>query len=271
MNRPRYITPYSPRCSSRLSAHPAPLSRTLCVSAFTVFTSTIQHLSTRSLPPLLCPLLHSSRLPPSLSLILNKKSFLLIARNLRDSTRSCVCYSRAEHVRALRFYFVFFYLHTLILRVSLVSCLFIWSPSCLFCDVLFCFFLFFFFFLRMLILIICLFANYLHMHTCIIVACLRRLDFKAAVNFLLSLSLLPLAGFTPRRFIYYKGTFTQTDLRRERRMTLTKERRDENSSPFIPTVADVAYTRFSRDKMHSSPPSIIGRARARRTCRLSVL
>lgn len=91
MNRPRtspppphlFLSPFLPACLPACP-HPAPLWCTLCVSAFTVFTSIIQHLSTRfSLPvSFQSPASLSSTLP--LSLTLNKKS-LLIARNLRHS------------------------------------------------------------------------------------------------------------------------------------------------------------------------------------------
>lgn len=58
MNRPRtspplphpFLSPFLPACLPACP-HPAPLWCTLCVSAFTVFTSIIQYLSTRfSLP-----------------------------------------------------------------------------------------------------------------------------------------------------------------------------------------------------------------------------
>lgn len=120
MNRPRTSPPPpSPLFLIPLSAclypHPAPLWCTLCVSAFTVFTSIIQHLSTRSLSPSLFlpfppfsslfPTPRSScllppSLPPCLSLILNKKS-LLIARNLWDS---------APHRLTFNFFSIYFYI-----------------------------------------------------------------------------------------------------------------------------------------------------------------
>lgn len=176
MNRPR-TSPPPPRALLLACPHPAPLWCTLCVSAFTVFTSTIQHLSTRfSCSP--SPS-RSSRLPlslfstSSLSLTLNKKS-LLIARNLWDS---------APH-RLLRQVLFSIYFYTYICTLFSYTC--VYTAFSQFC-VLFleqtsrkCFSSYYCSF----------FANYLYIYVCIVVACRCWFDSKAEILFSLSSSVL---------------------------------------------------------------------------------
>jgi len=171
MNRPRYITPYPPLC-------PAPLSRTLCVSAFTVFTSTIQHLSTRSLPPLL----RVACLPFSLSLPPFTLLLLLALNKNRFYRLRVICGP------SVLFYFYVYSLASIYIFLRFPS--FRIRPRNVPRFFLFLFFFFFFFpsLLRASSFIICLFANHLHMR--IIVACQQGFALKA-VNSLSALSLSP--------------------------------------------------------------------------------
>lgn len=175
MNRPR-TSPPPPRALLLACPHPAPLWCTLCVSAFTVFTSTIQHLSTRfscsPSPSLSFQSPASLFSTSSLSLTLNKKS-LLIARNLWDS---------APHRLASSSFFLFIF--TLIfVRFSRTPAFIPLSPS-------FAFFSWNKLRVSASAPITVLSSQIIYIYVCIVVACRCWFDSKAEILFSLSSSVL---------------------------------------------------------------------------------